>query len=190
MSIYHAWAQGDIGPFHKSGAPDKGNGLPGSMVDPSYPGDLLKLEIEIIDTLGHYVYGSTIEIWHCDENGIYDETGFKYRAIWHTSGLHAGIDVVTALPGITSFHGNRLYRHAHLIVTPPEPAARHVVDLRTELKLMLPPWIDTPADIGPIADPREITYLAGPYNRGFGANQWYIARARIVLKNALDGTAE
>src|SRR5947208_3367909 len=118
MTADHAWAQGSLGPFYKGGAPDLGDGLPGYMFKPSFSGDLLKLEIEIIDTLGHYVYGTKVEIWHCDENGVYDNTGYKYRAIWHTSGLHAGIDVTTALPGTATFNGQKIYRHVHLLITP------------------------------------------------------------------------
>lgn len=192
LAADRAWAQGSLGPFYKSGAPDKGHGLPGSMVVLGYPGDLLKLEIEIVDTLGHYVYGSTVEIWHSDEKGVYDMTGYKYRAIWHTGGTHAGIDVVTALPGVVTFDGRKIYRHVHLLITPPDPgpASRHIEDLRTELKLVLPPWTDTPADIGPVEDQRQIRYLGGPYHQGFGSNQWYLAKARIVLKNVLDGTQD
>jgi len=186
MRTQEPWAQGGLGPFYKRGAPDKGDGLPGYMFDSSYTGDLLKLEINVQDTTGHYVYGSTIEIWHCDENGVYDMDGYKYRAIWHVAGIHSGIDVTTVLPGIATYEGRQIYRHVHLSVTPPSESGPWF-NWNGELKLVMPPWTDTPDEIGPVDDPREITDLVGPRTGGFGPNTWYRAKATIVLENVNDG---
>ena len=189
MPEFTAWTQGALGPFFKAGAPDKGDGLPGYMFDSNYKGDLLKLEINVRDTSGAYVHGSTIEIWHCDENGVYDETGYKYRVIWHTAGTHAGIDVTTAFPGIATYNGKQIYRHVHMIVTPPLPkpgVEAHIVDLRCELELMLPPWTDTLAEIGLVDDARNTIRLGGPNTGGFGTQKWYLAKTTIILDNVFD----
>jgi hypothetical protein len=181
-----AWTNTGEGPFYVPGAPDKGDGLGASMVDPSYTGDLLKLEINVRDQTDAYVYGSTIEMWHCDENGVYDMEGYKYRAVWHTAGIHAGIDVVTALPGIATYQGKQIYRHVHLRIKPPASAQvaaefPYILNFTGEIELMLPPWTDDPDKIESQDDKRNIIRLAGPEIGGFGTQKWYLAKATVIL---------
>ena len=181
MTYHQPWAQGSLGIFWLPGAPDAGDGLPGYMMDPAFPGPLLKMELRIIDSQGNNAYGSTIEVWHADENGHYDPSGYTYRRLWHTAGIHAEIDVATALPGIVVYNGQPVYRHIHLQVEPPQPyrgAYNNIADWRGEIRLQLPPWTDP---VPPLDDPREVVKLAGPYTAGFGGRTWYLLEATIVL---------
>jgi hypothetical protein len=181
MTFIAPWAQGNRGSFWRAGAPDVGVGLPGHMHDPDYTGQLLKMEIRIRDSQGNFVAASKIEIWHADQNGHYDESGYNYRRIWHVGGVHAAIDVTTALPGIVIFNGQPKYRHVHLEVTPPQPyrgGTNNISDWRGEILLQLPPWTDAPP---PTPDSRQIGQLGGPNNIGFGGRPWYLLKKTIIV---------
>jgi protocatechuate 3,4-dioxygenase beta subunit len=181
MAFQEPWAQGERGPFWRHGAPKGGVGLPGSMTESSYRGDLLRMMFRVIDSAGYNVYGCEIDIWHADENGIYDDTGFRYRRLWQAGGTHADVDIVTALPGIVNYQGRLLYRHVHLDVRPPRSGnvTRHVLSWAGEILLQLPPWNDTPPRQ---ADPRTIAQISGPYTEGLGTRTWYRLSKTIVLE--------
>jgi len=184
MAYHQPWAQGERGPFWRRGAPKGGNGLPGSMYESDYRGELLKMELRVIDSAGNNVYGGEIDVWHADENGHYDDTGYKYRRLWQVGGTHAEIDVTTALPGIVTYNGRRLYRHVHLEVLPPQPyrgRTHNIAGWLGEILLQLPPWNDTPPQQ---PDPRTIAQLSGPYTQGLGTRSWYLLKKTIVLEYA------
>src|SRR5262249_32765134 len=146
----------------------------GFMVDPTYPGPLLNINIQLIDRRSYYLTGSNIEIWHADADGHYDASGWNYRGRWQVAGPHGAIDVTTALPGILAYNASPRYRHIHLLVQPvgggPAAGPFHgetgvIEDWKGEILLQLPPWTDP----GPVAeDPRSVARLAGPYTHGFG----------------------
>jgi len=182
MAFQEPWAQGELGPFWRRGAPKGGNGLPGNMYESGYQGNLLRMRLRVIDSAGSNVYGGEIDIWHADENGHYDDTGYRYRRLWQVAGTHAEVDIVTAFPGIVNYQGRLLYRHVHLYVRPPQRSGnrtRHVISWAGEILLQLPPWNDAPP---PQADPRTIAQLSGPHTEGLGTRTWYLLQKTIVLE--------
>jgi hypothetical protein len=176
------WIQGRLGPMYRPGAPHMGSGLRGvPMYDrATYRGDLLNIEIKISTSLDVWAYGSTIEMWHADENGEYDEVGFRYRAIWDTAGRHAKINIDTALPGITIWQGRPIYRHINLLVTPRPntPGRLQIADWRGEILLQLPGA--TPPER--VVEPRAVCKLNGPYTHGMRPYTWYQLSKTICLE--------
>ncbi len=71
-----------LGPFYRPGAPMRNN-----LVQPGTRGQIIEFSGTVYGKDGKTpVKNSLVEIWHCNENGIYDNTSdqYIYRAAWKT----------------------------------------------------------------------------------------------------------
>jgi protocatechuate 3,4-dioxygenase beta subunit len=62
------------GPFYTPGTPRRA-----SLLDPGWKGERLVLEGRVVSPQCRPVPGALLDFWHCDENGEYDNVGFRYR---------------------------------------------------------------------------------------------------------------
>lgn len=99
-----------IGPFFKKGSPNRTNlrvageaGLP------------LSISGRILDTRGEPVHDAQIELWHADQQGIYDSVGFRYRAKLALANAN-DYTVETIMPG---HYASRPVLHVHYLITAP-----------------------------------------------------------------------
>ena len=67
-------ASGTEGPFYTPRTPRRAD-----LREPGAGGETLVLEGLILTPDCRPVAGAVIDIWHCDENGRYDNEGFRYR---------------------------------------------------------------------------------------------------------------
>ena len=64
-----------LGPFYRSGAPVRSN-----INSKEYAGKLFHLSGTVFKEDGKTPFKNcTVEIWQCDENGVYDNTSAEYR---------------------------------------------------------------------------------------------------------------
>ena len=73
-----------LGPFYRPGAPMRTD-----LVRPGTKGEILHFGGTIFNKDGKTpAKNAFVEIWHCNENGVYDNTSddYIYRAAWKTSG--------------------------------------------------------------------------------------------------------
>jgi protocatechuate 3,4-dioxygenase beta subunit len=98
-----------LGPFYKKGAPASPQlRLPG---DTGFP---LSVTGWVVNTRGEAVHGATVEIWHADDKGIYDVSGYRFRAkLALKENLYA---VETVMPG---HYPDRVCQHVHYLVQAP-----------------------------------------------------------------------
>ncbi len=71
-----------LGPFYRPGAP-----MVSDMVRPDTKGEIINFGGTIFEKNGIKPVDNTlVEIWHCNENGVYDNTSdeYIYRAAWKT----------------------------------------------------------------------------------------------------------
>lgn len=70
-----------LGPFYRPGAPFKTD-----LVQPGTKGEILHFNGTVFGKDGKALKGALVEIWHCDENGMYDNTSedYVYRASFKT----------------------------------------------------------------------------------------------------------
>lgn len=71
-----------LGPFYRPGAP-----LKTDLVQPGTKGEILHFSGTVFGKDGRPVNNALVEIWHCNENGIYDNTSddYIYRASFKTA---------------------------------------------------------------------------------------------------------
>ena len=71
-----------LGPFYRPGAPFKTD-----LVQPGTKGEILHFSGTVFGKDGKALKNALVEIWHCDENGTYDNTSdnYVYRASAKTS---------------------------------------------------------------------------------------------------------
>lgn len=62
------------GPFYKAGAPERT-----AMVESGTPGTPLIVSGRVLDTRCQPVPNAILDVWHCDADGVYDNTGYKMR---------------------------------------------------------------------------------------------------------------
>lgn len=99
-----------LGPFYRPGAPFKTN-----LVQKGTKGQLLNFHGTVFAKDGKTPAGNTlVEIWHCNENGVYDNTSdeYIYRASFKT-GADGKYHFNTILP-IPYSTGNDNFRPAHI----------------------------------------------------------------------------
>ncbi len=113
------WAQGaagpketvpnELGPFYKKGAP--GNS---KLRQPGDSGFALDIAGSVMNTKGEVVHGATVDIWHTDDQGNYDLTGYRFRAkLALKDNLYS---VETIMPG---HYPDRVCQHVHYLVQAP-----------------------------------------------------------------------
>jgi len=76
------------GPFYKAGAP-----LRDSLVEPGAAAERLVLSGRVLGADCSPVAGATLDFWHADEKGDYDNEGFRYRGRALTTQLYFAQDV-------------------------------------------------------------------------------------------------
>ncbi len=97
------------GPFFKPRSPERAD-----LVEPATSGRIYQLEGVVLTRHCRPVAGVLLDLWHADENGDYDDRGFRYRG--HLFSDAAGrYRFRTILPGL--YPGRT--RHYHLKVQAP-----------------------------------------------------------------------
>ncbi len=101
------------GPFYTANAPTRA-----ALADENEPGERIRIEGNIVDAtdcatgLGGY----TLDLWHADDAGVYDNEGFKLRG--KTTAADDGSFVIdTVMPGS---YPDRPVRHIHLKIRHPD----------------------------------------------------------------------
>ncbi len=62
------------GPYFKPKSPERGN-----FIDAKSDGHLLTLEGRVLSRSCQPVAHALLDLWHADQDGLYDEDGFRYR---------------------------------------------------------------------------------------------------------------
>ena len=62
-----------LGPFYRPGAPFKTD-----LVQAGTKGEILHFSGTVFGKDAKALKGALVEIWHCDENGVYDNTSYEY----------------------------------------------------------------------------------------------------------------
>jgi protocatechuate 3,4-dioxygenase beta subunit len=97
------------GPFFKPRSPERAD-----LVEPATRGQIYQLEGRVLTRSCRPVAGVLLDLWHANENGDYDNSGFRYRG--HLFSDAAGrYRFRTILPGL--YPGRT--RHYHLKVQAP-----------------------------------------------------------------------
>lgn len=97
------------GPFYKPNSP-----LRAKLVDDHAKGKKLVVVGRVLDTTGRPVPRALLDFWHCDENGAYDNVGFRFRGHQFADDK-ARFKLETLYPGL--YPGRT--RHIHVRVQPP-----------------------------------------------------------------------
>jgi protocatechuate 3,4-dioxygenase beta subunit len=100
----------EVGPFYKKGAPNTSN-----LRESSATGFGLQIHGRIYNTKGNLVEGVTLDIWQADEKGIYDLSGYKYRAKLALPST-AEYKVDSVMPG---HYPDRVCQHVHYLIQAP-----------------------------------------------------------------------
>lgn len=111
-----------LGPFYRENAPVRDNllieGVPGSIV--TLKGKVYKSDCTTV------LENAKVEIWHCDTEGVYDNTSsdFRHRATWKTN-AQGEYSFKTILPG--KYLNGQLYRPAHIHYRVTEASSKELV---------------------------------------------------------------
>lgn len=100
------------GPYYTPQTPRRSNLIDG------LPGEILVLEGRVLSTACQPVAGAIVDLWSCDAQGVYDNTGFKLRGHQITNAL-GWYRFETLMPGA---YGNSSFRrtpHLHVKIQPP-----------------------------------------------------------------------
>ena len=62
------------GPYFKPNSPERGD-----FIDAKSDGHLITLEGRVLSRSCQPVAHALLDLWHADQNGLYDEDGFRYR---------------------------------------------------------------------------------------------------------------
>jgi protocatechuate 3,4-dioxygenase beta subunit len=81
------------GPYYKAGSPEVT-----SLVDESSDGQLLLLTGHVLTTTCAPIAGAVVDVWQADEDGVYDNAGFRMRGhmVTDAGGAYA---IETVIPG-------------------------------------------------------------------------------------------
>ena len=97
------------GPYYKAGTPERT-----SLLEAGITGTKLVVSGYVLATNCQPVAGALLDFWHCDDAGVYDNTGFKLRG--HQFADDEGrYTLETILPGV--YTGRT--RHIHVKVQAP-----------------------------------------------------------------------
>ncbi len=98
------------GPFYKPQSPNRT-----SLIEAGMQGEKLNITGQILSTECQPIAGAVMDFWHCDENGNYDNRGFRFRG-HQFSDAQGMFSLETMMPGI--YPGRT--RHLHVIVQAPD----------------------------------------------------------------------
>lgn len=96
------------GPFFKPKSPER------RSIREGVKGTTLLVEGRVLSTEGKPIPGALLEFWHCDADGVYDNTGFKLRGHQHAD-KDGRFTLETIVPGV--YPGR--CRHIHVKVQAP-----------------------------------------------------------------------
>ena len=119
-SVAAAWQQAErtalkptprnaLGPYYKKDAP-----FTTRLRGARDAGLALSISGRVLDTRGDPLEGAVLEVWQTDHSGVYDLTGYKYRAQMRPSNGVYGIE--TVMPG---HYPDRVCQHVHFLITAP-----------------------------------------------------------------------
>jgi protocatechuate 3,4-dioxygenase beta subunit len=97
------------GPYYKPRSP-----LRAQLVEPKTRGQLYRLEGHVLTRTCEPVPSAVLDLWHADENGSYDESGYRYRGHLFTDKT-GRYSFDTIMPGL--YPGRT--RHYHFKVAAP-----------------------------------------------------------------------
>ncbi|MGD9952438.1 MAG: intradiol ring-cleavage dioxygenase [Burkholderiales bacterium] len=97
------------GPFYTPDTPKRS-----SLVEPGSSAERLVLAGRVVDARCRPVANALLDFWHCDENGEYDNAGFRYRGHQHAD-AEGRFRLETIFPAL--YPGRA--RHIHVKVQPP-----------------------------------------------------------------------
>lgn len=95
------------GPYYTPQTPQRSNLIDG------LPGEILVLEGRVLSTACQPVAGAIVDLWGCDAQGVYDNTGFKLRGNQITD-AQGRFRFETLMPG--SYGNSSFQRTPHLHV--------------------------------------------------------------------------
>ncbi len=101
------------GPFFTPNSPERAD-----LVESDTKGEIIELEGRIVTRTCQPMSRAVIDIWHADENGEYDNAGFRYRGHVYTdaNGLYR---IRTIVPGL--YEGRARHIHAKIGAPGGEP---------------------------------------------------------------------
>lgn len=134
------------GPFYKPDAPVRSVFLERGM-----PGTPLTVSGRVLDTHGRPLKGATLDVWHADHQGTYDNTGFQWRGKLFTDDDGRYL-LRTIKPAAYGVPGDRRPAHIHVKVSSGTPRV-----LTTQLYFKGDPWNRYDAAVRPalILAPRQ-----------------------------------
>jgi len=138
-----------LGPFYRPGAPFKTN-----LIQPGTKGETLYFSGTVIGKDGKSpVNGALVEIWHCNEDGVYDNTSdnYVYRAAAKTS-AKGKYEFKTIMP-VPYAAGQTLTRPAHIHM---RISANGAQDLVTQIYFKGDKYIDGDSSS---ADPKSLNRI-------------------------------
>ena len=97
------------GPYFKAGSPERS-----SLVESGTQGQRLSLSGRVLTDAGTPLAGATIEFWQADENGAYDNAGYRYRG-HQLTGTDGSYVLETVVPG--PYPGRTRHIHVKVIAT-------------------------------------------------------------------------
>ncbi|MGH9673457.1 MAG: intradiol ring-cleavage dioxygenase [Bryobacteraceae bacterium] len=62
------------GPYYKAGAPERD-----ALLEKGMPGIRLEVRGRVLNTRCEPIPNAILDVWHCDDKGAYDNTGYVYR---------------------------------------------------------------------------------------------------------------
>lgn len=128
------------GPFYKPRSPERAD-----LIEPGTNARLVELAGTVLTRSCRPVSRALVDVWHADENGNYDETGFRYRGHVFTdaSGVYGFRTIKPALyPGRTRHYHVKVFVPRRPVLTtqlyfPGEPMNRRDQLFRPELLMRM-----------------------------------------------------
>lgn len=97
------------GPYFKADSPERRD-----LTEPGMAGTALVVTGRVLDTACRPVAAALIDVWHCDDEGVYDNDGYRLRG-HQFSAADGSYRLTTILPG--TYPGRT--RHIHVRVQAP-----------------------------------------------------------------------
>jgi protocatechuate 3,4-dioxygenase beta subunit len=124
------------GPFYKPRSPERAD-----LIEPGVNARLVELTGTVLTRSCRPVSRALVDVWHADENGNYDQTGFRYRGHVFTdeNGVYDFRTIMPALyPGRTRHYHVKVFVPTRPVLTtqlyfPGEPMNRRDQLFRPEL---------------------------------------------------------
>ncbi len=98
------------GPFYTPNSPERT-----SLLEPEYPGRELHLTGYVYSPDCTPIDGALVDFWHCDDNGNYDNEGYRFRGHQFTD-VDGRYELTSIIPGL--YPGRT--RHIHVKVQAPK----------------------------------------------------------------------